>query len=102
MKLSEVCIKRPVFSMVLCFIIILLGLISVFKLPLRGFPVVDPPVLGIRTTYPGAAASVFENQVTSPIENELVGLSGLDRMHSTSKQGRSMIHLRFKLGTDID
>ena len=93
MKLTDHCIKRPVFTTVLSLILIVLGIIGITRVPIRGYPNVAAPVIMIMTTYDGAAASVVENQINTPIENELAGLSGLDEMKSYSRQGQSRIIL---------
>ena len=102
MKLSQFCIKRPVFSIVISCILVVLGLLSLQRLVIRGYPVVAKPVLSVITTYQGASSQVVENNVTTPVENQLSGISGLRQMKSTSEQGRSRVTLEFNSGVNID
>lgn len=69
MKISEVCIKRPVFASVLALLIVLVGLISYQRLTVREYPAIDEPVVSVVTTYKGASPEVVESQVTKPLED---------------------------------
>jgi multidrug efflux pump len=71
MRLPEICIRRPVFATVLSLVIVLLGLISYQRLPVREYPAIDEPVVTVTTTYPGAGAEIVESQVTRPLEESL-------------------------------
>jgi len=102
MKFTEFCIRRPVFTTVLSLILIVMGLIGFYRIPVRGYPDINPPVVMVRTTYDGASASVLESQVTTPVENNLAGIPGLQSMHSYSEQGESRVVLKFKLGVNIN
>ena len=93
MLLSDVSIKRPVVCIVLCLLIVIIGLLSFVKLPVREYPLVDVPVVSVSTSYPGAAASVVETQITDPIEEQLSAIDGIKSMRSTSSDGRSSITL---------
>jgi multidrug efflux pump len=101
-KLSQFCIKRPVFSIVISCILVVLGLLSMQRLVVRGYPVIAKPVLSVITTYSGASSEVVENNITTPVENQLSGISGLRSMHSTSSQGRSRVTLEFNSNVNID
>lgn len=82
MSLASISIRRPVFAGVLSFIILLLGGLSATRLGVREYPAVDPPVISISTSYPGASAKVIESQITEPIEaviNAVAGIKNLDR-----------------------
>lgn len=102
MKLSEICIQRPVFTIVMSLLIIVVGVIGYYRLPVRGYPNVESAAITVTTYYDGASPSIIESQITTPIENDLVGSSGLTSMTSTSRQGMSKIVLKYKLGVDID
>jgi hypothetical protein len=65
MLLSDTSIKRPVFASVLALILIVFGLVSFSRLSLREYPDIDPPVVSISTSYPGASASVRGSKATS-------------------------------------
>ncbi len=102
MSFTEFFIRRPAFTIVFTLIMTLIGLISFANVPLRWIPNVNPPVVSIFTSYPGASASLVETQVTTPIEAALSATDGVESMTSTSKEGESEIVLNFKLGRNID
>lgn len=98
---TDTFIKRPVFSSVLSLLILLVGTISYFKLPLRQFPMVPTPVINVSTTYTGASADLMETFITTPIESALTGVTGLDFMTSSNKPGMSSINVYLKLGSNV-
>src|SRR5205809_2809325 len=102
MILSEICIKRPVFATVLSLIILLVGLISYARLPVREYPRIDEPVVSVSVTYRGASAEVVESQVTKPLEDSLAGIEGVEVMTSQSRSETSQINVRFTLKRDAD
>jgi multidrug efflux pump len=102
MLLPEICIKRPVFATVLSLIILLVGLISYTRLPVREYPRIDEPVVSVTTTYRGASAEVVESQVTKPLEDSLAGIEGVEVMTSQSRSETSQINVRFTLKRDPD
>ncbi|MCT8970967.1 efflux RND transporter permease subunit [Microbaculum marinisediminis] len=97
MTLSEICIRRPVFATVLSLVIVLVGLVSYDRLSVREYPNIDPPVVSVDTTYPGASAEIIETKVTNVLEDTLAGIEGIDFMTSTSRQERSQISITFNL-----
>jgi multidrug efflux pump len=102
MGLSAFCIRRPVFATVLSLIIVLLGLAAYERLPVREYPNIDPPVVTVRTEYPGASARIIETQVTQVLEDSLAGIEGIDYISSTSRQETSYVSVRFNLDRDPD
>jgi len=102
MTLSELSIHRPVLAIVMNLVVILLGLICYQRLALREYPNVDPPVVTVATTYPGANATVIESQITTPIEEVLSGIEGVDFIQSISRAESSQISVRFRLDRDPD
>ncbi|MAN52599.1 efflux RND transporter permease subunit, partial [Marinimicrobium sp.] len=102
MLLSDVSIKRPVFASVISLILIALGLLAYDRLTLREYPDIDPPVVSIRTNYPGAAAAVVETRVTRLLEDRVAGVEGMEYIESSSENGRSDITIRFNVDRDID
>ncbi len=102
MRLPEICIRRPVFATVLSLVIVLLGLISYQRLPVREYPAIDEPVVTVSTQYSGAGAEIVESQVTRPLEESLAGIEGVDFLTSISRAERSQITVRFKLTRDPD
>jgi len=95
LKLSEICIKRPVFATVLSLIFIVIGLVYCQRMTIRELPNLAKPVVSITTRYPGASPELIESSITTPIENALGGLTGLESMSSASKRERSHITLYF-------
>ena len=102
MRLSEVCIERPVFATVLALLILLFGLISLTRLPNRELPNIDPPVVSVTTIYPGAAPEVVETSVTEPLEDLLIGIEGIKHLTSVSREQVSSITVEFELSRDVD
>ncbi len=80
--------------------ILLVGVKAFLSLPIRLYPSISS-VINIQTSYPGAPAQLMESFVTTPLENALGGIEGIDIMHSSSKQNISQITLQFKLGYDF-
>ncbi len=99
MFITDIAIKRPVFSVALSLMIIIVGLLSYMNLSLQQYPTVDEPTLTVETRYPGAAPAIVESKVTTILENALSGISKLDYMESSSKTGKSEIKLFFRGGT---
>ncbi len=102
MKISETCVRRPVFATVLSLVIVLIGLISYSRLTVREYPRIDEPVVSVDTTYTGASPEVIESRVTKPLEDQLAGIEGVDVMTSRSRSERSLINVKFNLSRDPD
>ncbi|MGB8884128.1 MAG: efflux RND transporter permease subunit, partial [Azonexus sp.] len=97
MRISEICIKRPVFATVLSLVVMLIGIVSYTRLPVREYPKIDEPVVTVDTTYRGASAEIIESQVTKPLEDSLAGIEGVEVITSISRAENSQISVRFKL-----
>ncbi|UBM58485.1 efflux RND transporter permease subunit [Marinilongibacter aquaticus] len=102
MSISTLSIKRPVLAIVMNLLIILFGFVSFQFLGVREFPSVDPPVVTVRTSYPGANADIIESQITEPLEKVLNSVEGIRSVSSSSNQGSSRITIEFKLGVDME
>ena len=102
MRLSEICVERPVFASVLSLLIVLLGAIALLRLPNRELPDVDAPIVSVTTVYPGAAPEVVEASVTEPLEDELIGIEGIKHLTSLSREQVSAITIEFELSRDPD
>jgi multidrug efflux pump len=100
MRISEICIRRPVFATVMSLSLVLIGLIAYSRLPVREYPNIDPPVVSVSTSYRGASAEIVETQVTKPLEDALSGIEGTDYITSTSRQEDSQITITFELNRD--
>ncbi|MBK81113.1 MAG: multidrug transporter AcrB [Gammaproteobacteria bacterium] len=102
MIISDTAVRRPVFAAVISLLLIAFGLISFDRLPLREYPDIDPPIVGIETIYRGAAASVVETRITEVIEERIAGVEGIEFIESSSQDGRSDITVEFSVGRDVD
>lgn len=102
MSLPSISISRPVLATVISITITLFGFIGYNYLPLREFPIVDPPIISVSTNYVGANAQVIESQITEPLEESINGISGIRSLSSTSADGRSTINVEFELGTNLE
>jgi multidrug efflux pump len=102
MSLSSISIERPVLATVISIVMLLFGGIGFTYLGIREFPVVDPPVISVSTSYVGANAEVIESQITEPLEESINGIAGIRSMSSTSSDGRSSITVEFEIGTDLE
>ncbi|NBC23695.1 MAG: MMPL family transporter [Gammaproteobacteria bacterium] len=102
MIISDTSVRRPVFAAVISLLLIAFGLISFDRLPLREYPDIDPPIVGIETIYRGAAASVVETRITEVIEERIAGVEGIEFIESSSQDGRSDITVEFSVGRDVD
>ena len=71
-------------------------------LPLREYPDIDPPVVNISTSYPGASAAIVETKITQLLEDRISGVEGVKTINSNSRVGRSSITIEFNLDRDID
>ena len=100
--LSDLSVKRPVFAAVAAIILCVIGLAAFLSIPVRELPSVDPPVVSISTTYRGASAEIVEERITQVLERQVSGIQGIDRVSSSSRDGRSQINITFKLDTDLE
>lgn len=102
MYISEISIKKPVLATVLNLIIILLGIVSFFKMPVRETPDVSSTAISIESRYSGASPSYIERNITSVIERSIKTVKNIDRITSQSKSGESKITIIFKDNVQID
>ncbi len=102
MILSDVSVKRPVFATVVNALLLIFGFVAFNMLALREYPDIDPPIVSINTTYPGASATIVESRITQLIEDRISGIEGIKNITSNSRNGRSSISIEFELARDID
>ena len=102
MSLSSISIQRPVLATVFTIIILLFGLIGMTFLGVREFPSVDPPIISVRTSYPGANSDVIDAQITEPLEQAINAVPGIRNITSVSRQGSSNITVEFELSVDME
>ncbi|MFN2423206.1 MAG: efflux RND transporter permease subunit, partial [Cryomorphaceae bacterium] len=102
MSLPSLSIKRPVLASVFSIALILFGIIGYYRIGLRDYPSVDPPVITVTTTYTGANSEVMISQVTEPLEESINGIDGIRTITSVSSDGRSSITVEFGLDVDLE
>ena len=83
-------------------VVIIFGMIGYVTLPVREFPSVDPPIINVRTIYPGANAEIIDSQITEILESSINGISGIRTLTSTSSDGNSNIIVEFELDVDME
>ncbi len=103
MRISHFFIDRPIFAAVVSIVFIILGLVSLWRLPVAQFPEIAPPTVNITGQYPGASADVVANTVVAPIEQQVNGVEHMLYISSNSTgDGRFSIAVTFDLGTNLD
>jgi HAE1 family hydrophobic/amphiphilic exporter-1 len=96
-------IERPVLSTVISVIIVILGFLGYFSLPVSLYPQIAPPTVSVRAVYPGADAQTVLNSVVAPLEQAINGVEGMTYITSSSSNGgRASLQVYFELGTDPD
>ena len=102
MTISDVCIKRPVFTWVLVALPVVLGVVAYGNLGVDLFPNVDFPVCTVTTSLSGASVEEMETTVTKPIEDIINTVSGIDELRSTTQEGVSVVTVQFLLNKNGD
>ena len=103
MMFSQYFINKPRFAAVVSIIMVLIGLLAIFVLPVSQYPQITPPQIVVSTTYPGASAQVVVDTVAIPIENQINGVEDMLYMSSTSNdEGNYKLTITFNVGTDPD
>jgi hydrophobe/amphiphile efflux-1 (HAE1) family protein len=101
--LSKFFLDRPVFAWVIAIMMMVLGALAIYTLPISQYPLIAPPSIAIESFYPGASAETVENSVTQIIEQKMTGFDDMLYLSGTSDSaGSSRIELTFKAGTDPD
>ena len=100
---SDFFIDRPIFSIVISIVIVIVGVLGLFLLPIDQYPQIVPPVVKVSASYPGASAQTVTQAVATPIEQELTGTPGMLYMESTnSNSGSFSATITFDISTDPD
>src|ERR1700684_2151598 len=101
--ISKFFIERPVLANVIAVLMILIGGVALYALPVAQYPNVVPPTVQVTTTYPGASARVLRDTVALPIEQQVNGVENMIYMQSTSaSDGSYSLTVTFRIGTDLD
>ncbi|NVK25657.1 MAG: efflux RND transporter permease subunit [Gammaproteobacteria bacterium] len=102
MLLSDISVKRPVFATVVNLLLVTFGIVAFTMLSLRQYPDIDPPIVSVSTSYPGASAEIVESKITQLLEDRISGIEGIKSINSSSSNGRSRITIEFNTTRDID
>ncbi|GAF15266.1 RND multidrug efflux transporter [Bacillus sp. JCM 19045] len=95
-------IRRPVFTIVGMIFFIIMGIVSLTRLPLQLLPEINPPVAVVATSFPNVNPQEVQDQVTIPVENRLATISGLQTMTSNTSEGSSLVVLEFDWSSSIE
>ena len=102
MNFPEFGVKRPVTNLMIFLGIIIVALYSLSRLGIDLMPEIEPPIISVITTYPGASPEDVEIRVSEPLENQLATTPGLEKITSRSMEGASVVSLKFIWGTNLD
>jgi hydrophobe/amphiphile efflux-1 (HAE1) family protein len=103
MRISHFFIDRPIFASVLSIVIVILGAVAFFRLPIAQYPEIAPPVINVSGQYPGASAESVASTVVAPVEEQINGVENMLYMSSNSSgDGRFSIGVTFDVGTNLD
>ncbi len=101
--MAEFFIRRPIVAMVISILTVIVGLVSLSRLPIAEYPVVSPTLIQATTTYRGAAAEAVMESVASPIESKVNGVDKLLYLQSyNANDGKMTLNITFDVGTDVD
>lgn len=102
MRISHFAVRRPILTIMVSFIVIILGSISLSRLSIDLMPDVSPPTLTISASYENASPEEVEKLITRPIEEAMSALTGLEEVSSRSSEGSTRVRLTFVWGTDLE
>lgn len=101
MNLAEVSIRRPIFISCVVILMLVVGYISLKRLPVDLFPDVTLPIVVVETRYEGAGPEEIETQISKPLEDEISSVAGIDNLRSVNNEGVSVVIAEFNLDVDI-
>ncbi|HEX6201902.1 MAG TPA: efflux RND transporter permease subunit, partial [Thermoanaerobaculia bacterium] len=102
MSLAATAVRRPVATVMVFLIVILIGGVAFSRLPVDLMPEVTYPTLTLRTDYPNVGPQEVEDLITRPVEEAVAGIAGVEEITSSSGEGESMVRVAFTWGTDLD
>jgi len=102
MKLSRFSVHRPIFTIMVILIVIILGGVSLSRLPIDLMPDITVPTLSVSTSYENASPEEVEELITRPMEEALSAVTGAEEISSISSEGSSSVRVSFTWGTDLD
>ena len=102
MRISHFAVRRPIFTVMVVLMVVLLGTISLINLPIDLMPDISYPTLSISCSYENAGSEEIEELITRPIEEALSAVPGVEEITSVSIEGQSTVRVAFGWGTDLD
>lgn len=102
MNIAALSVKRPVTTIMVVLIVILLGVVSFTKIPIDLYPNIEVPIAIVNTSYPNVGPEEIETLVTRPLEEVVGTVSNIDSIQSITREGSSIVIIRFKFGTNMD
>src|SRR5437868_1662740 len=102
MFISDFAIKRPIITVVSMIALVVFGLASLARLDTDEFPAIDAPIVFVAIAYPGASPDVVEREVVTRLEDKISGISGIDKINSTSTDGFAQIIVEFVFSKPVD
>jgi len=102
MRLSEFSIRRPIFTWMVTLVVIIIGLVSLSRLPVDLMPEIVYPTLNVNTSYPNTGPEEIEELITRPVEEAMSAVPGVEEVFSSSSEGSSSVRIMFAWGTNLD
>ena len=102
MFISDFAIQRPIITVVTMIALVVFGLAALARLDTDEFPAIDSPIVFVAIAYPGASPDVVEREVVSRLEDKISGISGVDKINSTSRDGFAQILVQFVFSKPVD
>lgn len=100
MKFTDIFIARPILSLAITLLMIMIGIFAFNKLPIRQYPLLESSTITVSTNYPGASAELIQGFITQPISHAISSVEGIDYLTSTSTDGMSVVTARMLLNQD--
>ena len=101
MRITDIFIKRPVLSIVVSLLILLIGLRAAMVLPIRQYPKLSNTVVNITTSYPGASPDTVEREIVNRLEKPLLAISGATKIESAANEGSAQIFIEFSFKKNL-
>ncbi|MEN6427616.1 MAG: efflux RND transporter permease subunit [Phycisphaerales bacterium] len=102
MRISQLSVHRPIFTIMVVLMVIVLGGVSLFRLPIDLMPDISYPTISISCRYENAGPEEVEELITRPIEEAMSAVPGVEELTSTSVEGQGNVRVTFTWGTDLD
>lgn len=102
MKIAQIAVSRPIFTIMASLIVIILGAVALLRLPIELMPDITSPTISVSTSYSKASPLSMEELITRPIEEAVGAVPGVQEISSQSSEGNSNVQVRFAWGTDLD